>query len=467
MIEFPFIGGTYPDSSFSSQRTVNMYPESDEAYKTETILQGFPGYSSWLDLGDGPVRAMATFLGKLIVIARNTVYSVSLGGSPSKIGSIGTTDGFVSIDENGIELIIVDGVSGYLYNGATFSEITDTTFQATNATHVTHMDSFFIVNQKDSGSIWVSNSFDGATWSASRTATAEFKSDHVIALWSDRELMLGGDKTTQVYYNSGASPMPFEAIRTGRIIYGVAAPQSVAIVNNTSHFLAQDANGGVFVARMNGYTVERVSTRTMENLWAGYTDFEDAFAMAVHWRGHEFYVLTFDKADTTMGRTFVFDASTGMWFELGPYQASIGDFSKWPVRAHAFFNGMNIVGDSDGTLHKLSDTVFTFNGTTMIALRRAPIIHQDRQRMFVHKLQLDLETGTSTVASGTGSDPLVMLDISEDGGRSWKSRTKKIGATGDYTKRVQFHQLGSAYDLVFQVSISDPVPRKFLAGYVS
>ena len=46
-------------------------------------------------------------------------------------------------------------------------------------------------------------------------------------------------------------------------------------------------------------------------------------------------------------------------------------------------------------------------------------------------------------------------------------RNKKIGAAGEYEQRVQWHQLGSAYDMVFQVSVSDPVPRKFLAGYVA
>tara|TARA_R100000808_G_scaffold4213_1_gene14030 strand:- start:63 stop:1472 length:1410 start_codon:yes stop_codon:yes gene_type:complete len=469
MIEFPFIGGTSSKNSiaFSTHRTVNLYPEKDETYKGQVVLQGFPGYSKWSALNDGAVRGMLPFKNKLVVVSGNTVFSVSPGGSSTQIGSIGTSEGYISMDENGVELMIVDGNSGYIWDGGSFTEITDTTFQATNATHVTHMDSFFVVNQKDSGAIWVSDSFDGTTWSATRTATAEFKSDYVVSLWSDRELMLSGDKTTQIYYNSGASPMPFEALRAGRIIYGIASPFSVAIVNNSSHLLAQDSNGGIFAGRMNGYTIERISTRALEREWASFPDFQSAFGLSIHWKGHEFYILTFDIADTGFGRTFAYDASTSLWFEIGLFKSALGDFQKWDVRSHCFFDGKNIVGDSAGNLHTLSDSVYTFDGETMVSLRRAPVVHESRNRMFIHKLEIDMEVGTSTVMSGQGSDPLIMLDISQDGGRSWRSRNQNLGASGEYLQRVQWHQLGSGYDMVFQVSVSDPVPRKFIAGYVA
>ena len=147
--------------------------------------------------------------------------------------------------------------------------------------------------------------------------------------------------------------------------------------------------------------------------------------------------------------------------------AALGDFQKWDVRSHCFFDGKNIVGDSAGNLHTLSDSVYTFDGETMVSLRRAPVVHESRNRMFIHKLEIDMEVGTSTVMSGQGSDPLIMLDISQDGGRSWRSRNQNLGASGEYLQRVQWHQLGSGYDMVFQVSVSDPVPRKFIAGYVA
>jgi len=60
-----------------------------------------------------------------------------------------------------------------------------------------------------------------------------------------------------------------------------------------------------------------------------------------------------------------------------------------------------------------------------------------------------------------------MLDISDDGGRTFDNRRyKTMGTSGQYDERVTFRQLGSAYDRAFQVSISDAVNRKFLSAYL-
>ena len=100
MIEFPFIGGTSPEKSltFSTQRTVNLYPEQDEGYKNKLVLTGFPGYSKLVSLNEGPVRAMLPFKDKLIVVSGSVVYTVSPGGYATQIGAIGTSTGFVAMD---------------------------------------------------------------------------------------------------------------------------------------------------------------------------------------------------------------------------------------------------------------------------------------------------------------------------------------------------------------------------------
>lgn len=469
MIKFPFIGGTYPNEpelTFCTQRTVNLYPEHDPNYEEPLVLEGFPGYSLWTPLNDGPVRGSQKFKDHAIVVSKNVVYRVSKDGAARQVGSINTEAGRVSMDENGSQLMLVDGRDGWVWNGTTWQQITDSTFTDTKADTVTHMDSYFIVNKPGTGSIWVSDSFDGLNWNSLRTATAEFKSDDVVAVWADRELMLGGESTTQIYYNSGASPMPFEAARQGRIIYGLAARDSVAILDNTSHFLAQDKNGGVFLARSNGYSVERVSNRAWERTWSKYSNIKDAFAFAMQWGGHEWYVLTFDTADHGFGRTFVYDASTQLWFEVGIYRPSIGEFVKWKITSHVYLDGKHIVGDSDGNLNIVESDNYSFAGTTIIALRRSNVIHQNRDRIFFNALEINMKTGLET---STVSNPRLMLDISDDGGHTWKERRYKSLAghgANKYDVRARFRRLGSSYDRVFQVSISDPVPRKFVSGFV-
>lgn len=468
MIEFPFVGGTYPKGAlpFSSQRTVNLFPEVDENYKNRMVLQGFPGHTRWTRVGNGPVRGSVVFQEHLIVVSGSTVYRVTKGGFASTIGIIGTSSGLVSIDENGVQCMIVDGVDGWIYNGNSFSKITDTTFTATKADQVSHMDSYFVVNKPGTGEIWVSDSFDGLNWNSLRTATAEFKSDPIVSVKADRELFLGGTRTTQAYYNSGASPMPFEAIRSSRLIYGVAAKNSWAIVGNTSYFLAQDANGHIFCARLNGPSVERVSTRAWEKEWAEY-DYEDAYAQGVHFHGHEWYILTFPVADNTFGRTFLFSISTGLWTEIGPYKPSVGDFGKHPMLTHSFFSGKNLFGDVDGWLNQFDADTYTFNGETMISLRRTPVLHDKREPLSLHNVTIDVETGVDNVDS---PDPQLHFKASKDGGYTF-TNTRYKSLSGTYSNKrktgMDFKMLGQARDWAFEVSISDPVRRRFVGAYVS
>ena len=51
-------------------------------------------------------------------------------------------------------------------------------------------------------------------------------------------------------------------------------------------------------------------------------------------------------------------------------------------------------------------------------LRRAPHLAQEHHRVFIRTFELDLERGQG-LATGQGSDPLVMLRISRDGGQTW------------------------------------------------
>jgi hypothetical protein len=468
MINFPFIGGSYPDQArpFSTERTVNFFPEVDQNYKSQLVLDGFPGHSRWAQAGNGPIRGAVQFKENLIVVSGNAVYKVSPGGSSESVGSIGTSSGLVSMDENGAQAMIVDGQDGWVYDNNALQKILDPVFTDTKADSVTHMDSFFIVNRPGFGSIWVSDSFDGLNWNVLRTANAEFKSDPVVGVYSDRELFLGGTFTTQPYYNSGASPMPFEAIRSGRLVYGVAAKRSWATVGNTSYFLAQDQNGSIFCGRLNGSSVERVSTRAWERIWTSY-DYTDAFAFGVHYKGHEWYILTFPQADHGFGRTFLYSISTGLWTEIGVYHPSVGDFGKHPMLTHSFFSGRNLFGDADGWLNEFRDDVYSFNGDTMISLRRCAVVHDKRESLFLNRFTLEVETGVETPQT---PDPQVIMKHSKDGGYTFKNTRYKSLAADQTNKRrtgVDFKQLGMAKDWVFEVSISDPVRRRLMGGYLS
>jgi hypothetical protein len=465
-MEFPIIGPSMPSNKlvYSTHRTVNYLPEADQRYKSPYVLDAFPGYELWSAINNGPVRGGIEFKNDLIVVSSSEVIKISSGGFLTKIGTLDTLIGRVGIATDGFSVMIVDGEDGYIWDGV-WGKIIDSTFVATKATQVVFHDARYWVNRPGTASFYGSASYDGTTWDATRTATAEFRPDEAVTIFSDRELFVGGLDTVQPYINTGASPMPLEPSRQGRMVYGVAAANSWALVNNTSHWLARDRNGGIFVARANGYSVEKISNRAWERVWSSYDRIDDAFALGIHYKGHELYVLTFPSADEK-GRTFFYDSTVNDWFELGIFNPACNDFFKWPITFHSYFADKHVVGDETGNLHIMKDGIYQYDSDTIISLRRAPIIHKERERLFFDTMQIDMEVGKG-LTTGQGSDPKIMLDISDDGGMTWKGRRyKSIGLTGESDKRVKFEKLGSSYDRVFQLLISDPIPRRIVGGYV-
>lgn len=68
-------------------------------------------------LGDGPVRGTRTLQDVLYVVTGRDVYSLTPNGIATQVGSIGAGSSPVSMFDNGAQLLIVDGVGGWLVPG--------------------------------------------------------------------------------------------------------------------------------------------------------------------------------------------------------------------------------------------------------------------------------------------------------------------------------------------------------------
>lgn len=129
MAKIPFIGSGYigRSTSFESSRSVNLYPElsTDPSGKDVAALIGTPGTELFSELGTSTVRSFHAFAGLLFVVAANTLYSVNGDGTLiNMLGTLQTSSGPVSMSDNGQasqgvggdQLMIVDGLGGYIYN---------------------------------------------------------------------------------------------------------------------------------------------------------------------------------------------------------------------------------------------------------------------------------------------------------------------------------------------------------------
>ncbi len=122
-----FVGPSYTDRAhgFDNQETINLYLEQDPTgqgkNKQPVIFMGTPGLKNLQTIGSGPIRGTYTVSNQIVneqisyVVSGNEVYQLS--GSNSipilQVGTLTTSTGPVSISDNGIQILIVDGQNGY------------------------------------------------------------------------------------------------------------------------------------------------------------------------------------------------------------------------------------------------------------------------------------------------------------------------------------------------------------------
>lgn len=461
-MKVPFVG---PSSSVRSgnadaQRSVNCYLEYDNNTPRAPIaLIGSPGYTSIGTLGAGPCRGAIALGNYGCLVSGNTVYVITFnnpGYTVTAVGTITTSTGHVSMAFDGVKVLIVDGVAGWLADLTTLTQITSAGFP-NGVTQCAVMDNFFVVCGDGTGQFHVSSvALDGTQWSALEFATAEASPD---ILWNcvadNRNMWLFGTDSAEIWEFTGNATFPFERSVSAYCSIGTAAPNSVRSLDNTVYWLGRDGNGAGVVYKAQGYTPIRVSTTAIEFAIQGYATIEDALAMTYQQEGHAFYVLTFPS----VGKTWVYDASTGQWHERAYRDPATGNLTRWRPNCHVFFAHQNIVGDyQNGNLYKLDLNVYTDNGDPILRLRATQSQESEQHRLYYESLQVDMQVG---VGSGKLS-----LRYSNDGGFTWSGYKTKAITSGQYSTRIKFGPTGSGRNRVWELSTTDPIFWSILGAEV-
>jgi hypothetical protein len=465
-VRIPFVGPSATARSINAdvQRSLNCYVEMDSASPRAPIaLYGTPGLRKVATLPTGPVRACITEGGYVWALAGNTVYRVSSAYVVTTVGTISTSAGEVGMASNGSEIIIVDGVGGYLVTvaTATLAIIADADFPA-GVKRATYQDGYFVVTGDGSQSFYISGLINGGAWDGLDFASAEGSPDNTVGVISDhRELWLFGANSAEVWVNTGSGDFPFERSGNTFIEHGCAAAGSITKLDNTVFWLGADDRGTGIVWRADGYTPLRISTHATEVAFSGYT-LSDAHGWSYQQDGHGFYVLHFP----TDGKTWVYDVATQLWHERA-YRESGGSLTQWRANCHAMLGGLHLVGDSDdGRLYVLDTECYTDDGDAILRLRTTQTQEQLQNRIFYTDLQVDMETGIG-LASGQGEDPLLMMRYSNDGGHTWSNiKTATLGKLGEYGARCRFMRLGAGRNRTWEISMTDPVKFVVLGAVV-
>jgi hypothetical protein len=264
------------------QKCINWFLEPDgSAGKFPFILRPTPGLKAFSTLGSvGQIRGLIEHRGVLYGVGDSTFYSIDSAGTETSEGTIGTDTELVSMAASNDQICIVDGSKGYTYTVSTdtFAEITDGDFPS-SPDQVTYQDGYFIVISKTDQKFYISGISDGQSWNALDFASATGHPDRLMGVISDhREIWLFGERSTEIWYNSGNADFPFEK-RPGVLLHkGLAATNSIARANNSLYWLASDEAGQAIVVKANGYTPVVISSEAVSQALQSYSTISDAYA---------------------------------------------------------------------------------------------------------------------------------------------------------------------------------------------
>lgn len=465
-----FIGPTYnlDAYTFDVQRCINMYPMASESgtSKSAGALASCPGYVSYATAGGGPIRAAKTVAsGRAFVVSGAALYELNTDGTTTNRGSLLTYTNRCSMAENGTQLMIVDGMYGYIFNMDTnaFTQIVDADFPVADV--VTFQDGYFIVNVHGTPYFALSDLYDGMTWDILDRSIAATNPDNIVSLINDNgNLWLFGDRSVEVFQDTGNGLFPFELIPGAVIQTGCAAPFTVQAFDNTIAWLGIDEYGRGIVWRANGYSAQRLSTQSIEATIAQCADLSESYSYVYHEQGHVFYVLQLKGVNTTL----VYDGATNMWHERTFKDTETNTIQQHRGGAHLFFNQKNLICDRlTGDIYHQSLSFYDHNGTEMHRERISPHAHQEKQNIAFSSFELDVETGRG-LSSGQGSDPQIMMQYSDDGGHTWSNeRWVTTGAMGAYKTRVRWSRCGSARDRVWKVRYTEPTFFQINEAYIN
>jgi len=466
----------------SRQRRLNCFYEvRQDGDKAQLIIRGTPGMTSFLTLPDAPIRGWIVVANVLYVVAGLVLYSILPNGTVTSLGSLDITSvGNVKLSDNGVQLLIVDGLFGYIYTiiagtyaqaalnaAGSFGKITDLNFPS-KTTSICFLDGRLIAVRPDSRQFYVSEFYDGTGWtnvhSLPTYGTKDNNSDLLVTVSAmNGVLMLAGNQSTEFWQNVGTSPLPFGRVAGATKNIGIAAQYSLAFINDVHLFVGQSLYGGaVEIDLVQGFNMQRISTDDIDNIIRTFSVWQDAVAFGYIIDGHKMYQITFPSA----ARSFLYDITTQFWFEL---QSGVALTGRHIANFGITFNTFTFVCDAtSGIIYKFDPDVYTDNGVTIKRQVTSRHVNMNGNWFAIDEVQLDMESGVG-LQYGQGSNPMIMMQVSKDGGRTFGvERWRSMGKIGQYkSPRVKWDRLGASQDFVFQWTMTEPVKFTIIGGVVN
>lgn len=293
---------------------------------------------------------------------------------------------------------------------------------------------------------------DFTSWNGLDFGRKESEPSNIIGIESSGGMLrLLGANGFEIWRNNGGGPtgtdFTFQRIDGATGDRGLVSPWAVKDADDKVYFLSSNEDGGAELLRLDGFQPVRVSNHAVENEWKG-VNMRSSVAWVEQYEGHTFWMI-----QSMNGDTWGYDVGIGAWHKR--YEWSGSAFTQYHTCRHNFIPEWGTAGKhiTSGPLDtKVCESSLDFYddaGTNRKWVRAMPHFFNDGKRMFFHRPELEMETGTVP----SGAAPNVTLSYSKDRGKTFVNpKTASIGVNNDYIIRVVWPGTSSDRDRVYQLS---------------
>lgn len=446
-MDLPFHSYRLRSKKAAQTRLLNCFAQQQPPEgRSPLLIQGISGIRSFSTIGAAPQRAGIQF--------RNQLYSVT-GGSFVRIGNTGAvttigalpSSGQIDIAKNQGQIAILVEPYLWVFDGTSLSQVTDTDFTSRGAKRMAVMDNYGAFIEPNSGRWFISDLADFTVYDSLDFATAEAKPDNLVSIEpNNSQFVLFGEESGEMWENIGGSGFPFQRNPNGFFECGCGAPYSTVTIDNTCYWIDPDR----LARRLEGNIARRISHEGVEQAWQDYSTIADAKGFAYVFDGHTFVVFTFPTA----GATWVYDINTQEWHERKSY-----GYDHWRAQWIVKCYDKTLVGDTEtGNIGEIHSSTYAEWDQPLVREATSGAVTDGGRWIYHDRLELELDVGNAPLM-GQGSAPEVMLDVSDDGGVTFRARSNRsLGATGKYRHRVHWDRGGRSRERVYRYRVSDPLP---------
>lgn len=422
-----------------------------------------PGDEDFTTVGTAPIRGVFQQDGLLgdaaFIVALTGAYLVTSGGVVTALTGSIAGDALVEIaggiDPDGNSVIrIATGDAMYIYNSSGGSVMAEDfpTAGGAGATSVAYGNGYWWATETGTGFIW-NIPPASSTWGPLDFAGEDYKPDNLLGVRVVGKLAwLLGTASLVAWRATGDATSALEPV--GGLEFDIGCRNISTAVNCGGELIFVDSLCGV--RRTGGGAPENIADNGLTEQIANTpaADLSGGFYVL---RGHPCYVLHLGTSATK-----VYDLSTQRWSQFNSLT-----YDYWRPRLFATIGDTVLASDRLSNQLVRLDPDRATDGNEVFTRSFMGFVPVTEGSVPLGSVELDCLLGDAP-RSGQGSDPLIGMRMSHDGGETWDFWDyQSLGTTGNRSIPPRWNACGSAHaphGVIFEWQVSDPVGFRVTAA---